>query len=107
MVQTVAEVRARVERQKQLVPAMYGGIDFGLRAERFADAGGENSVLKRLPPADRSRLFADTELIARLEAYTMLGDTLADAYAGFALARNKSATKVMVLPGAVNTAVAA
>ncbi|WP_374389580.1 oxygenase MpaB family protein [Sandaracinobacter sp.] len=81
MVQTVAEVRARVERQKQLVPAMYGGIDFGLRAERFADAGGENSVLKRLPPADRSRLFADTELIARLEAYTMLGDTLADAYA--------------------------
>ena len=43
MVQTVAEVRARVERQKQLVPAMYGGIDFGLRAERFADAGGENS----------------------------------------------------------------
>ena len=32
---------------------------------------------------------------------------LADAYAGFTLARNKSATKVMVLPGAVNTAVAA
>ena len=27
------------------------------------------------------------------------GMTLADAYAGFALARNKSATKVMVLPG--------
>ena len=78
---TVAEVRARVARQKQLVPAMYGGIDFDLRAERFADPDGGNSVLKRLPAEDRRRLFADTELIARLEAYTMLGDTVADAYA--------------------------
>lgn len=81
MVQSVAAVRERVARQKAQIPAMYGTIDFDLRPERFADEQGSNSVLKAMPPQARARLFENRELIARLEAYTMLGDTLVDAYA--------------------------
>lgn len=81
MVQAVAAVRDRVASQKTGIPAMYGAIDFDLRPERFADATGSDSVLKKLPAAEREKLFAKRELIERLEAYTMMGDTPADAYA--------------------------
>jgi hypothetical protein len=81
MVQSIAEVRARVEAQKQRVPAMYGKLDFGIRPERFASADGADSVLKGVSADTRARLVADRPLIERLEAYTHLGDTVADAYA--------------------------
>ena len=81
MVLSVAAVREKVAQQKALVPAMYGAIDFELRPERFANDTGSDSVLKGLPAADLQKLVAKRELIERLEAYTMLGDTVADAYA--------------------------
>ena len=72
-------VLEKVERQKALVPAMYGAMDFSVRPERYANATGSDSVLKAYP--DRARLYEQPGLIERLEAYTLLGDTVADAYA--------------------------
>lgn len=81
MALTSDELRLRIESQKVDNPAMYGGIDFGLRPERLLEGQPELSDLRAVPPGTAERLLANRELIGRMEAYTMLGDTVADPYA--------------------------
>lgn len=81
MVLTAEAVKAKVAAQKADNPAMYGAIDFDRRPERLLNNQPDLSDLRGPALADADRLLADKALMARIEAYTMLGDTVADPYA--------------------------
>ena len=78
---TLDQLQAKVASQKSNLPALYGDVDFTTKPERFADEpvleGPSQSKFDHMRP----QLLADTEKVARMRAYTMLGDTVADAYA--------------------------
>ena len=78
---TLDQLKAKVASQKETLPALYGDVDFSIKPERFADEpvleGPSQSKLDALRP----QVLADTEKVERMRAYTMLGDTVADAYA--------------------------
>jgi hypothetical protein len=77
---SIQDLREKVARQKDDLAVMYGDIDFGLRPERFTvDPDTESHMRADLD--QRPRLLANPELVGRIEAFTMLGDTVADAYA--------------------------
>ncbi|MEV0063567.1 oxygenase MpaB family protein [Nocardia sp. NPDC050718] len=76
-----AEIRARIAQQKFLLPGMYGAIDFTRRPERFTDAPDAETAIRAELESLRPRLLADSDRVATIEAYTMLGDLAADAYA--------------------------
>jgi hypothetical protein len=60
---------------------MYGQVDFSITPERFAAAPGDRTDLAPQYLAGRPELLANEELVARIKAYTMMGDRVADAYA--------------------------
>ena len=77
MTASLEEVHQRIERQKTDLPVMYGDVDFSLVPERYTDDLSVSSMKDYMtrfpaPPAD---------MVARVKAYTMLGDITADAYA--------------------------
>ncbi|MCW1382141.1 DUF2236 domain-containing protein [Novosphingobium sp. KCTC 2891] len=76
----IAELRQKVAAQKTNNPAMYGGIDFALVPERLLDGEVAQSELRN-HPAVAKKLLEDRPLMERMAAYTMMGDTVADAYA--------------------------
>ncbi|OYX91030.1 MAG: hypothetical protein B7Y78_12975, partial [Caulobacter sp. 35-67-4] len=77
MTSTIEQVRARVADQKTRQPELYGGIDFSATPERFTDDPA-NSVA----PASVAGAAPTPQHIALVRAYTLLGDRVADAYAG-------------------------
>ena len=78
---TLDQLKAKVASQKTALPALYGDVDFSIKPERFAD----ELVLADQPKGKldhmRAEVLADAEKVERMRAYTMLGDTVADAYA--------------------------
>lgn len=72
----------KVRAQKTLIPSLYGDIDFDLTPERFTD---DINVLSALPQRFASKYRGDIlqnkEKVERARAYTLLGDTVSDAYA--------------------------
>ncbi len=80
MTTSVAQLRAKVAAQSQLIPSIYGKVDFDTKPERFTDDLADDSSL-RGARSDRARLLADKDRLERIRAYTMLGDNVADAYA--------------------------
>lgn len=78
----LAELKAKVHAQKTEVPSLYGRIDFDRVPERFASGLGDKSMLAE-PFARKYRpaIVRDSDRVERALAYTMLGDTVADAYA--------------------------
>ncbi|HEX5006038.1 MAG TPA: oxygenase MpaB family protein, partial [Hyphomonadaceae bacterium] len=78
---TIEELRAKVASQREKLPALYGDVDFSIKPERFADepviTGPDKSRNDHLRP----EIMKNTALVERMRAYTMLGDTVADAYA--------------------------
>ena len=82
MVMSLEELRAKVAAQKTRIPSLYGDIDFSVTPERFTDDLHDECALPgRFARKYRPGLLADRERIERARAYTMLGDTVADAYA--------------------------
>lgn len=73
------ERKARAQREQN--PVMYGRVDFSIVPERFADGPSDRSSLPARLERRRRRLLEDRDHIGMLRAYTMLGDTVADAYA--------------------------
>lgn len=75
-------LQAQVLEQKTRIPSLYGDVDFSIVPERFAGSLADKSLL---PPKyarkHRERILSDDERVQRALAYTMLGDTVADAYA--------------------------
>lgn len=82
MTLTLTELKAQVRAQKTANPAMYGKIDFAHVPERFTTDPRTQSILpKPFARKYRAALLRDTDRTERALAYTMLGDTVADAYA--------------------------
>lgn len=77
----LSQLQQKIHSQKTDNPAMFGAVDFGLVPERLVRGDAAVSELRGRWAKDAPRLAADADLIARMEAYTMLGDTVADPYA--------------------------
>jgi hypothetical protein len=60
---------------------MYGNVDFSILPERFTQRPTDASSLPARLVHQRPLLLENHERVALLRAYTMLGDTVADAYA--------------------------
>ena len=70
-----------VTRQQQLIPAIYGSVDFSTVPERLDhDAASTDARFER-DRAAVERVFAQPELLERVRNATMTGDRIADAYA--------------------------
>jgi hypothetical protein len=82
MTESLEALQARVRAQKDLIPSLYGDVDFSIIPERFAgDAGDECALPGRFARKYRPAILKDREKLDRALAYTMLGDNVADAYA--------------------------
>ncbi len=78
---SIAELSERVAAQATSLPEMYGKVDFSLEPERFTtDLAAVTQLAPRYLPR-RAELLANQDRVARIKAYTMLGDVVADAYA--------------------------
>lgn len=77
----IAELRRQVAAQRTALPQMYGVVDFDARPERFTVDPGVESQLGAGLESQRRRLLENDEQVAVIEAFTMLGDSVADAYA--------------------------
>ena len=71
----------KIEKQRELVPVMYEQFDFSRMPERFTDDLAQDSTLPREIGHKRERLLADTRRVELMRAYTLIGDSVADAYA--------------------------
>lgn len=78
---SIAELAARVASQAAQIPSMYGQVDFSITPERFATEPDAQTDLDPKFAARRSELLANEEQVARVKAFTMMGDLVADAYA--------------------------
>ncbi|HWU15556.1 MAG TPA: oxygenase MpaB family protein, partial [Caulobacter sp.] len=74
---SIDQVRAKVASQKTLLPALYGDIDFDAAPERFTLDASKAVVRDRAPLG----VTVTQDDLDRIQAYTMLGDGVADAYA--------------------------
>lgn len=74
---SLAQVHDRIELQKSALPQMYGDVDFTQTPERYTQDVTQSS----LPPSLHSMAPPPADMVARVKAYTMLGDVTADAYA--------------------------
>lgn len=67
--------------QKEIIPGIYGDVDFSILPERYVN---DAQVSESLPPRYKryaERALADPERVAKIRNYTMTGDRVADAYA--------------------------
>ncbi|HTU63533.1 MAG TPA: hypothetical protein VMF89_33955, partial [Polyangiales bacterium] len=71
----------KIAKQRELVPVMYGKFDFSVSPERFTRELAHESTLPRELSHKRAGLLADAERVELMRAYTMIGDSVADAYA--------------------------
>src|SRR3984885_10231350 len=75
------ELTALLATEAAQIPSMYGRIDFSITPARFTVEPDAVSELGPEFSQRRPELLANEELVARIKAYTMHGDPVADAYA--------------------------
>lgn len=79
---SLEDLRSQVQEQKTRIPSLYGNVDFSITPERFTDSLAVESMLPtRIAKKHRKDVLSNKAQIERARAYTMLGDTVADAYA--------------------------
>jgi hypothetical protein len=78
---SITELNQTVAAQAAQIPSIYGRVDFSITPERFAAEPGDETELAPEFAARRPDLLANKEPVARIKAYTMHGDPVADAYA--------------------------
>ncbi|MEE2602556.1 MAG: oxygenase MpaB family protein [Pseudomonadota bacterium] len=82
MTQSLDALWEKVLAQKTRIPSLYGDIDFDATPERFTDSMDIRSTLpQQFAKKHREKILADRDRVERARAYTLLGDTVADAYA--------------------------
>jgi hypothetical protein len=75
-------LRDKVYAQKERIPSLYGDVDFDCTPERFtADPGVKSMLPMEFDRQFRADVLKDADRVERARLYTMLGDTVADAYA--------------------------
>ena len=79
--QSNADLWAAVRAQREQVPALWAGFDFDATPERFTTDPAAPSSLSPRQAQQRPAILADTDLVERLRAYSMMGDVSADRYA--------------------------
>jgi hypothetical protein len=78
----ISELNAKILAQKTALPSMYGALDFDLVPERFAVGEDDETWFSAHGKEPlRRKLLEDADMVARMEAYSKLGDAVADAYA--------------------------
>src|SRR6185436_19447295 len=77
----IGSLERKVRAQREQNPVMYGRVDFSLEPERYTEAVSDKSSLPGRFERKREKLLRQRDRVAMLRAYTMLGDTVADAYA--------------------------
>src|ERR1700734_4188104 len=92
---SITELTGKIQAQAAQIPSMYGRVDFSITPERFAVEPGDQTELAPEFLERRPELLADEEQVARIKAYTMHGDPVADAYA--ALTLEHGAHKLIVM----------
>jgi hypothetical protein len=78
---SITELNDKIAAQAAQIPSIYGRVDFSITPERFAAELGDETELAPEFTAHRPELLANEEQVARIKAYTMHGDPVADAYA--------------------------
>lgn len=82
MTMSLEALQDKVRSQKDLIPSLYGDVDFSITPERFTDdLNIESSMPGKMARKYRADYLKNNESVERFRAYTMLGDTVADAYA--------------------------
>jgi hypothetical protein len=76
-----AALQNRVRSQASALPEIYGRVDFSTAPERFTVDMAETSSLRGPFKDRRKSLLANDDRVALIQAYTMMGDAVADAYA--------------------------
>src|ERR1700689_310455 len=77
----INELTETIAAQAAQIPSIYGRVDFSITPERFAAEPGDQTELAPEFSARRPELLANAQQVARIKAYTMHGDPVADAYA--------------------------
>lgn len=77
----VSTIARRVRDQAVALPDLFGRFDFDRAPERWAPGADDVTELGRVRGVDRAEYLEDTDLVARIREYTMLGDRSGDAYA--------------------------
>lgn len=75
-----ATLAARVKKQRDDLPGMYGAIDFEAIPERLALEPDAETDLPPHVKVTRAELFEDAYLIELMSIATMLGDVICDSY---------------------------
>jgi hypothetical protein len=78
---SIVELTQKIAAQAARLPTMYGRVDFSVTPERFTVEPDAQTVLDPESSKRRAELLANEERVARIKAYTMLGDLAADSYA--------------------------
>src|SRR3984885_11010800 len=78
---STTEFTEKITTQATQIPSMYGRVDFSITPERFTAEPGDQTELEPQFSERRAELLANEEQVARIRAYTMHGDPVADAYA--------------------------
>lgn len=76
----VTSLFEKIASQAELAPSIYGRIDFQALPERFTVDPADKVSLGEYGHL-RPHLLADREVVEKIKAYTLLGDTVADPYA--------------------------
>ena len=82
-----ARIWAEVRAQREQVPALWSDFDFDQPSERFSTDPEAKSILPASQSAKRADILANTDLVERLRAYSMMGDVAADRYAALMAGR--------------------
>jgi ER-bound oxygenase mpaB/B'/Rubber oxygenase, catalytic domain len=77
---SIKELNEEVAAQATRIPSLYGRVDFSITPERFTAEPGDQTELAPSFSERRPKLLANQALVARIKAYTMHGDFVADAY---------------------------
>jgi hypothetical protein len=77
---SIETLKARVRRQSEELPGLYGDIDFTAIPERLALRLEDESDLPDSVRISRADLLADADLMDLMTTSTMLGDVICDAY---------------------------
>jgi hypothetical protein len=75
------QLSEKIAAQAAQTPSMYARVDFSITPERFTAAPGDQTDLAPEYSDRRAELLAHEDQVARIRAYTMIGDLVADAYA--------------------------